>query len=190
MKTCETQILKPRVKLTLFDISVWPLKNYDLSYESNKLDIVQAYKTGKIRALKEGKAKITCKNSDKSIYATFDVEVKCDHFKQLIKTIDSSCSKKGKNIYKCDICKMQFESIIDTKPHDFEYELINKNSGKTKGTCKNCKAIINFNAPTEFEISWRNDETTKQNIYSNYLPENNPVGFLIIGFSKTNGDDN
>ena len=57
MKTCETQISKPRVKLTLFDISVWPLKNYDLSYESNKPDIVQAYKTGKIRALKRVKPK-------------------------------------------------------------------------------------------------------------------------------------
>ena len=187
MKTNETQILIPRIKLSNPDLSVWPLKRYELSYTSDKPNIAKVYKTGKVEALKAGNVIITCLNKDNSKFATFNIEVKCTHEKKLIKTIDSTCTKTGTNTYECEICKTKVDSQIKMKPHDFKFVYSN---GISTGTCQNCKKVINCNPPSEFEIYWRNEQTTEGSSYWSCVPEKNPIGSRIIGWvHKINGDN-
>ena len=186
MKTNETQILTPRIKLSNPDLSIWPLKRYDLTYTSSNSSIAKVDKTGKIEALKAGNATITCKNADNTNYATFNITVKCDHEKKLIKTIDSTCTKTGTNTYECDICKTKVDSEIKMKPHDFKFTY---SKGKSTGTCTHCKKVIKCNPPSEFEIYWKNEETTEGSSYWSCVPDNNPIGSTIVGWvHKINGD--
>ena len=186
MKTNNNQTLIPRIKLSNPDLSVWPLKRYDLTYTSSDPKIAKAYKTGKIEALKAGNVTITCKRADNSNYATFNIEVKCDHEKKLIKTIDATCTKTGTNVYECDICKTKLESQIKIKPHDFKFTY---SGGKSKGTCSKCKKVITCNPPSEFEIYWRNEQTTEGSSYWSCVPDKNPIGSTIVGWvHKINGD--
>ena len=186
MKTNEIQILTPRIKLSNPDLSIWPLKRYDLTYTSSNSSIAKVDKTGKIEALKAGNATITCKNADNTNYATFNITVKCDHEKKLIKTIDSTCTKTGTNTYECDICKTKVDSEIKMKPHDFKFTY---SKGKSTGTCTHCKKVIKCNPPSEFEIYWKNEETTEGSSYWSCVPDNNPIGSTIVGWvHKINGD--
>ena len=186
MKTNETQILTPRIQLSNPSLSIWPLKRYDLTYTSSNPNIAKVYKTGKVESLKAGNVTITCKKADNTNYATFNITIKCDHEKKLIKTVDSTCTKTGKNTYECDICKTKVESEIKMKPHDFKFVY---SKGKSKGTCTSCKKVINCNPPSEFEIYWRNDKTTEGDSYWSCVPSNNPIGSTIIGWvHKINGD--
>ena len=141
MKTNETQILTPRIQLSNPNLSIWPLKRYDLTYISSNSSIAKVDKTGKIEALKTGNVTITCKNPDNTNYATFNIKIKCDHEKKLIKTVDSTCTKTGTNTYECDICKTKVDSEIKMKPHDFKFTYSN---GKSTGTCTHCKKVIRF----------------------------------------------
>ena len=191
MKTDETQTLIPRVKTEISNISLWPLRRYSFSYKSNNANIAKVYKTGKLKALKAGKATITCIKEDKTNFALFNVEVKCDHEKKLINTINATYTKTAKNIYQCDTCKVKIESQIQLKPHNYKFDVLNKKTGQSKGTCKDCKKIINFTAPTMFEIYWKNDQTTEGGSYWSCVPESNPIGSTIIGWvHKIDGDDN
>ena len=191
MKTDETQILIPRVKISTYNISLWPLKRYDLSYKSNNPNVAKVFKTGKIKALKAGNATITCIREDKSNYAVFNVVVKCNHEKKLINTINPTCTKVGKNIYECNICKVKIDSQINLKPHNYKFDLLNKKNGKSKGTCKDCKKVINFDAPTMFEIYWKNDQTTEGDSYWSCVPDKNPIGSNIVGWvHKIDGNSN
>ena len=141
--------------------------------------------------MKAGKATITCKREDKSNYATFNIEVKCNHDKKLLKTVDATCTKTGINTYECDICKAKIDSKINLKPHDYKFNILNKGSGKSKGTCKSCKKVINFNAPTKLGIYWRNEQTTEGSSYWSCVPDSNPIGSNIVGWvHEINGDDN
>ena len=186
MKTNETQILTPRIKLSNPDLSIWPLKRYDLTYTSSNSSIAKVDKTGKIEALKAGNATITCKNADNTNYATFNITVKCDHEKKLIKTIDSTCTKTGTNTYECDICKTKVDSEIKMKPHDFKFTY---SKGKSTGTCTHCKKVIKCNPPSEFDIYWRNEETALDSNYWSCVPSNNPIGSTIVGWvHKIDGD--
>ena len=187
MKTNETQILTPRIKITNPDLSVWPLKRYDLIYTSDKPGIARVYKTGKVKALKAGNVTITCLRQDQTVYATFNIEVKCDHEKRLIKTIDSTCIMTGCNIYQCDICQTQLESQIKLKPHDYHFTYSN---GLSIGTCSVCNNVIECNPPSMFEIYWRNEQTTEGSSYWSCVPEYNPIGSNIKGWvHKIDGDE-
>ena len=186
MKTNEIQTLTPRIKLKNPSLSVWPLNRYELSFSSNNQNIAKVHKSGKIEALKAGNIIITCKNPDKTIFATFNIEIKCEHEKKLIKTIDSTCTKTGTNTYQCDICNTKLDSQIKMKPHDFKFVY---SQGKSKGTCTQCKKVIQCNPPTEFEIYWRNEQTTEDSSYWSCVPSNNPIGSSIVGWvHKINGD--
>ena len=187
MKTNETQILTPRIKLSNPDLSIWPLKRYDLTYTSSNSSIAKVDKAGKVEALKAGNATITCKNPENTNYATFNITIKCDHEKKLIKTVDSTCTKTGINTYECDICKTKVDSEIKMKPHDFKFTYSN---GKSTGTCTHCKKVIACNPPSEFDIYWRNEETTEGSSYWSCVPSNNPIGSTIVGWvHKINGDN-
>ena len=186
MKTNETQILTPRIQLSNPSLSIWPLKRYDLTYTSSNPNIAKVYKTGKVESLKAGNVTITCKKADNTVYATFNITIKCDHEKKLIKTVDATCTKTGTNIYECDICKTKVDSEIKMKPHDFKFVYSN---GKSKGTCTYCKKVINCNPPSEFEIYWRNEQTTEGSSYWSCVPDSNPIGSTIVGWvHKINGD--
>ena len=189
MKTDETQTLIPRVKTEISNISLWPLRRYSFSYKSNNTNIAKVYKTGKVKALKAGKATITCVKEDKTNFELLNVEVKCDHEKKLINTINATCTKTGKNIYQCDTCKVKIESQIQLKPHNYKFDVLNKKTGKSKGTCKDYKKVINFKAPTIFEIYWKNDQTTEGGSYWSCVPESNPIGSTIVGWvNNIDGD--
>ena len=186
MKTGETQILTPRIKLKNPALSVWPLKRYDLSYVSNNPKIVQVYKTGKVKAFKQGNAIITCKNPDKSIYANFNIEVKCSHEKKLIKTVEATCTKMGTNTFLCQICNSKVDSKINMKPHDFKFTY---SKGKSTGTCTKCKKVIHCTPPSMFDIYWRNNQTTEGSSYWSCVPGDNPKGSCIEGWvHKIDGD--
>ena len=186
MKTNETQILTPRIQLSNPNLSIWPLKRYDLTYISSNSSIAKVDKTGKIEALKTGNVTITCKNPDNTNYATFNIKIKCDHEKKLIKTVDSTCTKTGTNTYECDICKTKVDSEIKMKPHDFKFTYSN---GKSTGTCTHCKKVIKCNPPSEFEIYWRNEDTAKDSNYWSCVPSYNPIGSTIVGWvNKIDGD--
>ena len=186
MKTNETQILTPRIQLSNPNLSIWPLKRYDLTYISSNSSIAKVDKTGKIEALKTGNVTITCKNPDNTNYATFNIKIKCDHEKKLIKTVDSTCTKTGTNTYECDICKTKVDSEIKMKPHDFKFTYSN---GKSTGTCTHCKKVIKCNPPSEFDIYWRNEETALDSNYWSCVPSNNPIGSTIVGWvHKIDGD--
>ena len=188
MKTGETQMLTPRIKLKNPELSVWPLKISDLNFVSNNPKIAKVSRIGKVEAFKAGNATITCKNPDNTNFATFIIEVKCTHEKKLIKTVDSTCTKEGTNTYECDICKTKVDSKINMKPHDYKFVASN---GKSTGTCTKCKKVIKCNPPTMFEIYWRNDQTTEGSSYWSCLPSNNPIGSTIVGWvHKINGDQN
>ena len=186
MKTNETQILTPRIQLSNPNLSIWPLKRYDLTYISSNSSIAKVDKTGKIEALKTGNVTITCKNPDNTNYATFNIKIKCDHEKKLIKTVDSTCTKTGTNTYECDICKTKVDSEIKMKPHDFKFTYSN---GKSTGTCTHCKKVIKCNPPSEFDIYWRNEDTAKDSNYWSCVPSYNPIGSTIVGWvHKIDGD--
>ena len=186
MKTNETQILTPRIQLSNPNLSIWPLKRYDLTYISSNSSIAKVDKTGKIEALKTGNVTITCKNPDNTNYATFNIKIKCDHEKKLIKTVDSTCTKTGTNTYECNICKTKVDSEIKMKPHDFKFTYSN---GKSTGTCTHCKKVIKCNPPSEFDIYWRNEETALDSNYWSCVPSNNPIGSTIVGWvHKIDGD--
>ena len=186
MKTNETQILTPRIQLSNPNLSIWPLKRYDLTYISSNSSIAKVDKTGKIEALKTGNVTITCKNPDNTNYATFNIKIKCDHEKKLIKTVDSTCTKTGTNTYECDICKTKVDSEIKMKPHDFKFTYSN---GKSTGTCTHCKKVIKCNPPSEFDIYWRNEDTAKDSNYWSCVPSYNPIGSTIVGWvNKIDGD--
>ena len=186
MKTNETQILTPRIQLSNPNLSIWPLKRYELTYTSNNPSVAKVYKTGKVESLKAGNVTITCKKADNTNYATFNITIKCNHEKKLIKTVDSTCTKKGTNTYECDICKTKVDSEIKIKPHDFKFTY---SKGKSTGTCTKCKKVINCNPPSEFEIYWRNEQTTEGSSYWSCVPSNNPIGSTIVGWvHKINGD--
>ena len=88
MKTEETQVLFPRVKTSVSNISLWFLKKYELIYQSNNNNMAKVNNNGKITALKAGNPTITCKREDKkNFYATFNIVIKCNHEKNLIKKI-------------------------------------------------------------------------------------------------------
>ena len=188
MKTDETQVLIPRVKTTVSNL--WPLKKYELIYQSNNNNVAKVDNKGTIKAIKAGNATITCKREDKkNIYATFNVVVKCNHEKELIKTIKSTCTKNGTNTFECKICNAKIDSKLELKPHEYKFNISNAKTGKSKGTCKDCKKVINFNAPTFFEIYWRNEQTTEGGSYWSCLPSSNPIGSEINGWiHKINGD--
>ena len=186
MKTNETQILTPRIQLSNPNLSIWPLKRYDLTYISSNSSIAKVDKTGKIEALKTGNVTITCKNPDNTNYATFNIKIKCDHEKKLIKTVDSTCTKTGTNTYECDICKTKVDSEIKMKPHDFKFTY---SKGKSTGTCTHCKKVIKCNPPSEFDIYWRNEDTAKDSNYWSCVPSYNPIGSTIVGWvHKIDGD--
>ena len=186
MKTGETQILTPRIKLITPQLSVWPLKISDLSFISDNPKIAQVSKIGKVEVFKSGNVTITCKNPDNTNYATFIIQVKCAHEKKLVNTLDATCTKTGTNTYGCEICGIKEESKIDLKPHDYKYVTTD---GKGKGTCINCDKVINFNPPTMFEIYWRNEQTTEGSSYWSILPKDNPIGSNIVGWvHKIDGD--
>ena len=186
MKTNETQILTPRIQLSNPNLSIWPLKRYDLTYISSNSSIAKVDKTGKIEALKTGNVTITCKNPDNTNYATFNIKIKCDHEKKLIKTVDSTCTKTGTNTYECDICKTKVDSEIKMKPHDFKFTHSN---GKSTGTCTHCKKVIKGTPPSEFDIYWRNEDTAKDSNYWSCVPSYNPIGSTIVGWvHKIDGD--
>ena len=187
-KTDETQVLIPRVKTTVSNL--WPLKKYELIYQSNNNNVAKVDNKGTIKAIKAGNATITCKREDKkNIYATFNVVVKCNHEKELIKTIKSTCTKNGTNTFECKICNAKIDSKLELKPHEYKFNISNAKTGKSKGTCKDCKKVINFNAPTFFEIYWRNEQTTEGGSYWSCLPSSNPIGSEINGWiHKINGD--
>ena len=183
MKTNESQILTPRIKLKNPALSVWPLKRYDLSYISNNPKIAQVYKTGKVKAFKQGNVIITCKNPDKSIFANFNIDVKCSHEKKLIKTVDATCTKTGTNTFLCEICNSKLDSKINIKPHDFKF--INS-KGKSIGTCTKCKKVIQCNPPSMFDIYWRNNQTTEGSSYWSVVPGDNPIWFLYSRLGPSN----
>jgi len=186
MKTNEIQTLTPRIKLKNPSLSVWPLNRYELSFSSNNQNIAKVHKSGKIEALKAGNIIITCKNPDKTNFATFNIEIKCEHEKKLIKTIDSTCTKTGTNTYQCDICNTKLDLQIKMKPHDYKFVY---SKGKSTGTCTQCKKVIQCNPPTEFEIYWRNEQTTEASSYWSCVPDKNPIGSSIVGWvHKINGD--
>ena len=186
MKTNETQILTPRIQLSNPNLSIWPLKRYDLTYISSNSSIAKVDKTGKIEALKTGNVTITCKNPDNTNYATFNIKIKCDHEKKLIKTVDSTCTKTGTNTYECDICKTKVDSEIKMKPHDFKFTHSN---GKSTGTCTHCKKVIKGTPPSEFDIYWRNEDTAYDSNYWSCVPSYNPIGSTIVGWvHKIDGD--
>ena len=188
MLTGENQILTPKVKIK-DGYSLLPLHRYTtLSFKSSNDKIAKVTKYGKVRGFKQGDVKITCIKSDKSTYSTFDIKVICNHEKKLIKTVKSTCSKVGKNIFECKICNVKKEEEIKTIPHDYTFNL-NKQTYKSTGTCKVCKKKINFNAPSSMELYWRNDQTAKDEYYNSNVPDNNPVGSIITCWnSDINGD--
>ena len=116
MYTNESQILTPRVKLKKPVLSVWPLKRYDLIYTSNNPKIARVYKTGMVKAFRQGKVIISCKNPDNIKYDNFIIEVKCNHEKKFIKTVEVICTKTSANIYESEICNIKAK--INIKPHD------------------------------------------------------------------------
>jgi hypothetical protein len=188
MLTGENQILTPKVKIK-DGYSLLPLHRYTtLSFKSSNDKIAKVSKYGKVTAFKQGDVKITCIKSDKTTYSTFDIKVICNHEKKLIKTVKSTCSKVGKNIFECKICNVKKEEEIKTIPHDYTFNL-NKQTYKSTGTCKVCKKKINFKAPSSMELYWRNDQTAKDEYYSGAVPDNNPVGSIICCWnSDINGD--
>ena len=127
MYTGTTQILEPRVLLDT-DNSVWPFNSYKLNYISNDESVAKVSKFGKVRAIKKGATSIKCLREDKSIFATFDIKVECKHEKKLIKTIDSTTTTKGKNIYKCFICNISEEKDIPIKMNNNNYNNNNRNN--------------------------------------------------------------
>ena len=70
------------------------MKRYDLSYTSNNPKIAQVYKTGKVKSFKQGNVIITCKNADKSNFASFNIEVKCNHEKNPLKQLKQHALKQ------------------------------------------------------------------------------------------------
>ena len=144
MKTNESQILIPRVKLKSPALTLWPLKTYDLTYTSSNPKIVQVYKTGKVYAFKQGNVVITCKNADNSKFATFNIEVKCAHEKNLIETVEATCTKTGSNTYECLICNIKVDSKINMKPHDYKLiktvEATCTKTGINSYVCEICKS--------------------------------------------------
>lgn len=182
MKTNETQILIPRIKLSNPNLSIWPLIRYDFTYTSTNSSIAKVYKTWKVESLRAGNVTITCKRQNNTNYATFDISIKCEHEKKLIKTVDSTCTKKGKNTYECNICRTKVDLEIKMKPHNFKFR-------KSTGTCTKCKKVIKCNPPTEFGIYWRNDITTEGSGYWSCVPSNNPIGSSVVGWvHKINWD--
>ena len=157
MKTNESQILIPRVKLKKPILTLWPLKRYDLTYTSNNPKIARVYKTGKVQAFKQGNVTITFKN-DKSNFATFNIEVKCNHEKNLIKTVEATCTKTGTNTYECEICNIKVDYKINMKAHDYKLiktvEATCTKNGINTYACEICKSKIKINMkPHDYKIT-------------------------------------
>ena len=186
MEINETQILTPRIQLSDPNLSVWPLKRYDLTYTSNNSNIAKVYKTGKVESLKTGNVIITCKKADYTIYATYNItiesnqtKIECNQEKEIIKNVKNVDSER-------DMCILEVGSEIKMVPHELKFVYLN---GKRTGKCIKCKKLVNYNPPTEFEIYWRNDKTTEGSSYSSCVPSNNPIGSTIVGWvQKINGD--
>ena len=188
MLTGESQILTPKVKIS-GGYGLLPLNRYTtLSFKSDNNKIAKVSKYGKVTAYSQGTAKITCIKSDKSTFSTFEIKVICNHEKKLIKTVKPTCTKVGKNTYECKICNIKKEEDIKIIPHDYTFNL-NKQTYKSTGTCKVCKKKINFKVPSSMEVFWRNNETAKNDFYYDSVPNNNPVGSIIVCWTKgINGD--
>ena len=125
---------------------------------------------------------------------SYDVKffsARCIHETELIDNINPTCIKKGNQTFYCKICNIKINKEIDMIPHDYEYNIINKNSGKCEGKCNFCEKIINFIAPTNIEFYWRNNETTEDAYYYSNIPKLNPIGSIIeCNISEINGDKN
>ena len=58
-------------------------------------------------------------------YDNFNIEVKCNHEKKFIKTVEVICTKAGANIHEIEICNIKTEAKITIKPHDYKYTYLN-----------------------------------------------------------------
>ena len=190
MNTDEEQILIPRVNLS-YGNSIWPLNKYELNFFSSNDKILRVNKYGKVNSIKSGNATITCKKKDNSVYAKFNINVKCTHQKELINTIESTCTKKGTKNFECKICNIKNQESIDLIPHEYNYSFPDSKKKECKGTCKFCNKTIKFTPPNQVTFYWRNNETAKDSYYSGSVPNDNPIGSTIVCWaSDMNGDKN
>ena len=190
MNTDEEQILIPRVNLS-YGNSIWPLNKYELNFFSSNDKILRVNKYGKVNSIKSGNATITCKKKDNSVYAKFNINVKCTHQKELINIIESTCTKKGTKNFECKICNIKDQESIDLIPHEYNYSFPDSKKKECKGNCKFCNKTIKFTPPNQVSFYWRNNETAKDSYYSGSVPKDNPIGSTIVCWaSDMNGDKN
>ncbi len=76
-----------------------------------------------VKAFRQGKVIISCKNAINVKYDDFNIEVKCNHEKKFIKTVEVICTKTSANIYESEICNIKAK--INIKPHDQKYTYLN-----------------------------------------------------------------
>ena len=134
----------------------------------------------KVKAIRSGQAKITCKKKDNSIYATININIKCDHQRDLVNIIQPTCTKKGTKNFECKICNVKFQESINLIPHVYDFSFPGKGNKECKGICKFCKNTIKFIAPSKVSYFWRNDQTTESSYYNGSVPNDNPIGSNVV----------
>ncbi len=162
-----------------------------MNYVSSNNNILRVNKFGKVKGIRSGKAIITCKKKDNSVYATININIKCAHKRDLINVIQPTCTKKGTKNFECKTCNKKYEESINLIPHEYDFSLPDSKKNECKGICKFCKNTIKFIAPTHVSYFWRNDQTAESSYYKGSVPIDNPIGSNVVCWVQVkNGDKN
>ena len=166
-------------------------KNVAISYDVNFFNAIckhekEVLETIESTCSEKGRMFLYCSKCDEKEEKEINM---IPHNDKLINQIPPTCTKKGKNIYKCETCMKLIEKELDIIPHNYELSLISDSTGESKGTCKDCNKTINFNAPTNFVLWWRNNNSQDSN-YSSRVPDSNKINSIIFCWiDDVNGDD-
>ena len=137
-------------------------KNIAISYDVNFFNVVCHHEKELIEiiepsCIQKGKKFFYCKICD--LKKEEDISCK-EHKNKLINEILPTCTKIGKKYYECEFCYKKSEIDVEIIPHNYNYTLISKDNGESKGVCQDCNNEIKFFAPTKYKLWWKFSDST------------------------------
>ena len=172
-----------RVDIKGSDVAV----SYDVNFFSVKCyhekELLESYESS---CIKKGKNFYYCKICH--LKSEEEIEL-LPHKEKLIHKIPATCTKKGKENYICEFCYKKYEKDLDIIPHNYLYTLLSEETGDTVGICSVCDKSIEFHAPTEYTLWWRNTNSSSST-YSSCPSVNKINSALLLWIKGVNGDKN